>query len=187
MIINGLEFKEITSACPEQYDIYKDNEIVGSVRLRWGKLTAYFPEIDGELVYSHQFSDNYQGCFSCDEDRKHYLEEISKKINNCIENTHLSISKNDKILSAIINFKLPKDFDGDVEDALLEYLKYRKTLRKKPNINREILDNGDVNITIADVWDQFIDGLEKGFRSTRSTTINEWDGDNWRCIDDDTK
>ena len=40
MIIKGLNFKKTCDACPEQYDVFKDEKQVGYVRLRWGNLTV---------------------------------------------------------------------------------------------------------------------------------------------------
>ena len=40
-------------ACPEQYDVYRDNgQICAYVRLRWGNLYAEYPSIDGEVIYT---------------------------------------------------------------------------------------------------------------------------------------
>lgn len=35
-VYNGLVFEQTCYACPEQYDVYKDDAIAGYVRLRWG-------------------------------------------------------------------------------------------------------------------------------------------------------
>ena len=83
---------------PEQYDVYRENgEICGYVRLRWGTLYAEYPNIDGEVIYSCNFNDNFKGIFDEDE-RDYYLNEISlaykDKILDGIKN---NISDNDVI------------------------------------------------------------------------------------------
>ena len=65
-------------ACPEQYDVYRDNgQICAYVRLRWGNLYAEYPSIDGEVIYNTHFSDNSKGNFDNDSERDYYLKEIS--------------------------------------------------------------------------------------------------------------
>ena len=51
MKIKNLYFECVGSACPEQYDVYNnDEEQVGYVRLRWGELRCYSPDVNGEIV-----------------------------------------------------------------------------------------------------------------------------------------
>jgi hypothetical protein len=39
-------------ACPEQYDVYLEKEVVGYLRLRHGCFTARYPAVDGETVFT---------------------------------------------------------------------------------------------------------------------------------------
>lgn len=39
-------------ACPEQYDAFIGSEPVGYLRLRHGRFTVRYPDVDGELIYS---------------------------------------------------------------------------------------------------------------------------------------
>ena len=48
MIIEGLDFKQTCGACPEQYDVFKDEKQVGYVRLRWGDLSCRYPDYEGD-------------------------------------------------------------------------------------------------------------------------------------------
>ena len=48
MIIEGLEFKKTCLACPEQYDVFKGDKLVGYVRLRHGGLSCRYPNYEGE-------------------------------------------------------------------------------------------------------------------------------------------
>ena len=81
MEINGLKFEQLTSACPEQYDV-KDqfDRMVGYVRLRFGKLRCDFPNIGGETIYYISFDDEMKGCFDDDKERNYHLNEIAKRI-----------------------------------------------------------------------------------------------------------
>lgn len=38
-------------ACPEQYDVFLNDERIGYLRLRHGSFTASYPDWDGKLVY----------------------------------------------------------------------------------------------------------------------------------------
>ena len=78
----NLIFKETCSYCPEQYEVYEENEMVCYVRLRWGNLTATFPDVGGELIYNETFEDNFQGCFSDYEEKEFHLKKIGEKILN---------------------------------------------------------------------------------------------------------
>ena len=79
MKINDLEFELTCSMFPEQYDVYKEDKQVGYVRLRWGCLSAEYPDVCGELIYEHQFEDLI-GCFNDDTERMYYLTIISEAI-----------------------------------------------------------------------------------------------------------
>lgn len=84
-------------ACPEQYDVYRDNgQICAYVRLRWGNLYAEYPSIDGEVIYNTHFSDNSKGNFDNDNERDYYLKEISEAIKDkIVENMHIDYKEID--------------------------------------------------------------------------------------------
>lgn len=78
---------EIIKTCecnPEQYEVYiKDDgerKIIGYLRLRWGTFTVSYPNVGGECIYSHSFSDTYKGMFSNEGERKLYLDIAVKAI-----------------------------------------------------------------------------------------------------------
>lgn len=81
-IYNGLVFEQTCFACPEQYDVYKDNNLVGYVRLSWGFLRCDYPDVGRETVYEYCFGEDvvYKGCFNSDEERNFHLTEISKAL-----------------------------------------------------------------------------------------------------------
>ena len=78
----NLRFERIGYACPEQYEVYNDdnNELVAYVRLRHGNLTVECPDCGGNFVYEHKFENDYKGCFENDQERYEYLIEVSKAI-----------------------------------------------------------------------------------------------------------
>lgn len=80
MIINGLNFRLTCEVAPEQYDVYKDGEQVGYVRLRWGCLTCYVPDYGDKIVYEAEFDDGFLGCFEDEEQRIEHLEMCAKAI-----------------------------------------------------------------------------------------------------------
>ena len=82
MRIKNLYFECVGSVCPEQYDVYnKDEEQVGYVRLRWGELRCYFPDVNGEIIYLTSIGDGLTGRFENNEQRMKYLNIIADEIN----------------------------------------------------------------------------------------------------------
>lgn len=87
MIIKGLNFKCTCSACPEQYDVFDNNEnIVGYVRLRWGGLTCEYPDVGGKLIYEASVGDGWCGSFESKEQRLEHLSNIADRILEKINN-----------------------------------------------------------------------------------------------------
>jgi hypothetical protein len=77
MNINGFKLIKTCSACPEQYDVFKDGVQVGYLRLRHGYFYASVPNCSDNVVY--QAEPNGDGCFNLDE-REFYLTEAVKAI-----------------------------------------------------------------------------------------------------------
>ena len=89
-----LEIIKTCECSPEQYDVYikEDGErkIIGYMKLRWGTFTVSYPNVSGECIYSHSFSDAYKGMFS-NEGEKLKVEVDEKEVavrealpgNNC--------------------------------------------------------------------------------------------------------
>ena len=63
-------------ACPEQYDAYYNNEVIGYLRLRHGYFRA---EHMGEVVYEAH-PNNSDGIFGDEEERKYHLKKARKAI-----------------------------------------------------------------------------------------------------------
>lgn len=78
--IKGLDFQG-GGLCPEQYDVWDSNDnLIGYVRLRWGRLTCVCPDVGGECVYKTGIGDGWTGCFESEEQRMYHLDIISDKI-----------------------------------------------------------------------------------------------------------
>ena len=88
--INGLLFKRGCLACPESFDVYStdnEDEIRAYVRLRYGKLRVYVPDVGGKLVYHYTWEgDEWKGCFDTEEECIMHLTKIAEVINKGIDN-----------------------------------------------------------------------------------------------------
>jgi len=83
-IINGYILKMTCYACPEQYEVFRNKEQVGYLRLRNGSFTASVPKCGGDIIYHANPSGD--GIFENNE-RRFYLEEAIKKIQEQDEQT----------------------------------------------------------------------------------------------------
>ena len=75
MNINGFELKLTSNACPEQYDVFKNNKKVGYLRLRYGYFYAEYLYSDGKKVY--EANTNGDGLFNEDERETHLINAVS--------------------------------------------------------------------------------------------------------------
>ncbi len=64
-------------ACPEQYDVYEGDRMVGYIRLRHGHMTVDCPDCGGDLVYTA--NPKGDGMFE-DDERDIYLREAVEAI-----------------------------------------------------------------------------------------------------------
>ena len=84
MQIGNYNFVCTCSACPEQYDVFdKDGNQVAYVRLRWGSLTAEYPDVGGMCIYDAHIGDGWSGCFQSEKQRMTHLKNIANAINVC--------------------------------------------------------------------------------------------------------
>jgi len=75
-----ITLQETCSACPEQYDALYKGEIIGYLRLRWGRFTVtYLPE--DKIVYSKIFDDDWKGLFDNKDER--HIELNKAKVALC--------------------------------------------------------------------------------------------------------
>jgi predicted protein tyrosine phosphatase len=84
----SITFERTCTACPEQYDVYRGDTQIGYIRLRWGTLKAYTPDIDGRLIYHHDFDEEYLGIFPDDETRDFHLNKIAEILNGTSVSTN---------------------------------------------------------------------------------------------------
>ena len=76
--LEGLIFEQTCSACPEQYDVFDGENQIGYVRLRWGHLSASYPDVGGSYVYSAMIGDGgWTGMFTSVSERKEHLTKIA--------------------------------------------------------------------------------------------------------------
>lgn len=85
MIINGYDLKMTCSACPEQYDVFKNGEQVGYLRLRHGEFTAEVPNCGGETVLETEEM-NGEGIFD-DDERTEYLTMAIDAVDKYLKET----------------------------------------------------------------------------------------------------
>lgn len=73
--INGYDLVRTCTACPQEYDVYKNGEQVGYLRLRHGTFRADVPDCGGKTVYlSHPKGD---GTFYDDEEDLYLTRAIN--------------------------------------------------------------------------------------------------------------
>lgn len=77
MNIKGYELVQTCGACPEQYDVFLDNEKVGYLRLRHGYFTVSYPYAGGKCVYEAE--PDGDGIFA-EYEREEYLTEAIQAI-----------------------------------------------------------------------------------------------------------
>lgn len=83
-----------------------------------------------------------------------------------------------KVLGLNIYFKLSDDFEGGLNEALEEYIKYRKenNLLRVPEYIKEKVHN-------IDMWDQFYNDVQEGNNVSGNFTLSELNDKNeWEEI-----
>ncbi len=72
-----IKLEKTCHACPEQYDMFINEERVGYLRLRHGRFTVTYPDVGGELLLDlHPRGD---GVFY-EEERSHYLMQAIRAV-----------------------------------------------------------------------------------------------------------
>ena len=82
---NIIKLEQTCDGYPEQYWAMKGSNIIGYIRLRWGKLTChYLPNgkfFDDETrVIYHKFDDEYKGEFESEEERNDWLNKCKETL-----------------------------------------------------------------------------------------------------------
>ena len=70
------KLKMTCSACPEQYDVFYNDEQVGYLRLRHGVFTCSYPDVGGEKIY--EAYPKGDGSFDYDERDYYIMKGITK-------------------------------------------------------------------------------------------------------------
>lgn len=78
--MEDLKLVQTCGACPEQYDVYLEDSIIGYMRLRHGR---FYAECHDVLVYSA--SPRGDGMFK-DDERTKYLNEAVSAIKKALKN-----------------------------------------------------------------------------------------------------
>jgi hypothetical protein len=69
------------SAFPEQYEVFYKEKQVAYVRLRYGVLRAYVPDVaNGNLLFVTNFENQYQGDFMSEERRNFWIDFIQQEL-----------------------------------------------------------------------------------------------------------
>lgn len=96
----------------------------------------------------------------------------------CDENP-IQIRNGSKVLCFNVCFLLPDNFDGDCDDAVKCYLKYKR----QKNIKNSLGSPSSLkmsNLTLGTIWQQFMMILKNGGRSHGYVSLAEHDDDNWQ-------
>jgi len=76
-------------------------------------------------------------------------------------------------------FKLPDDFNGSFNDALLEYAKYR-TENKLPKYPGA--PGAEVKEVDEESWNSFLEALDEGKRANGGILVAKYEDEEWKPI-----
>ena len=74
---NGLQIKMTCPACPEQYEVFKDEKQVAYFRLRHGEFRVDYPTCGDETIYEAE--PNGDGMFD-DNERLNYMAKAMRQV-----------------------------------------------------------------------------------------------------------
>lgn len=96
------------------------------------------------------------------------------------------MSKALKVLSLDIYFKLPDDFEGNFNDALKEYIKYREenNLPDEPD-GESLSDYNEMTVDEFEEmkWELFLDTIDKNKRDSGFRSLRSYDYDKREWVD----
>ena len=96
-----------------------------------------------------------------------------------------------KVLHLNIFFKLPEDFDGDLDNAIAEILKYRKALREKhegleepleSEANKKIPMTCTMEAYMEAMWADFLNAVGRGKKLVGEILLTESGGNKERMM-----
>ena len=82
-----------------------------------------------------------------------------------------------KVVSINIYFLLPDDFNGDLNDALEEIVKYRKD-----NKHKEFSGPDASFATQTVIWNGFQEAVDEGYKLHGAVALSELKGTKWNKI-----
>lgn len=139
------------AACPEQYDVFLNDQQVGYLRLNHGYFTVRYPDSSGDVIFEAEPSGDC--CFQQSE-REDYLKEaitaIDKKINSVTTNPARTIEASHFLGTIEANLDNDKLSDKDFRELIrntLPIVKYNRPKNKAPSQPKE--DNSDCIINEA--------------------------------------
>ena len=137
-IIDEFELKCTCYAYPEQYDVFKEKEQIGYIRIRYGKLSCRIPDHNGKSVYNFVFNDIWKGEFYDEKERKLYLNECVDAIKNTLKWNIVSVYNFAKDKSKVIakRFNVVRHTNNIYYIYLMNlpnknYILYKDTVRSK--------------------------------------------------------
>ena len=69
-----IKLEKTCEACPEQYDAFDGERLVGYLRLRWSQFSVVCPDVGGEEVYASPIGDSgWEGEFEDEAQRMVHL------------------------------------------------------------------------------------------------------------------
>jgi hypothetical protein len=77
--MNEIKLVQTCEACPEQYDAFVGERIVGYLRLRHGTFRVWYPDMGGEIIYEVETKGD--GLFE-PEERDYHLGKALELIRN---------------------------------------------------------------------------------------------------------
>lgn len=84
-----------------------------------------------------------------------------------------------KVLALNGYFLLPDSFKGSYEDAIREYLKYRKACGYGPNPRKKNVMKGTDKLTQNQLWARFLKITKKGKRFCGTMNVAEFKAGKW--------
>ena len=116
IVIRGYKLILTCEACPEQYDVFRNGDHVGYLRLRHGVFTAEYPECGGVTLYTG--CPDGDGCFR-DNERMFYLHEAVNAIDRYITHTKISMEPKFNMVEGLEKLKNILHTERRLQDQIL--------------------------------------------------------------------
>ncbi len=97
----SLNFVLTCEYCPEQYDVFWNEMMVGYMRLRHGNLTVECPDVFDELVYSHKF-ENCDGNFTNESVRLEHLSLAAQAVFEWLKRNDKTLTEHTGVCYSVV-------------------------------------------------------------------------------------